>query len=214
MIFFAVGYGIAFGTSQGGLFGASNFFLSDAMVIADGTVDFGTGVSAFVLAFFQFAFCATAGTIATGAMAERTNFIGKIIYSFIIAAIYPVVVHWVWGGGILASLEVSFKDFAGSTVVHLLGAIVGLTGAMMLGPRKGRVWGNPPAQHNLSLAALGAFILWFGWYGFNPGSTLSMGNNGLVGLVTMNTTLAGAAGRSPPFCSSSCERANGTSPQP
>ena len=193
LAFWAVGYGIAFGASSGGLFGASNFFLSDALAFQDGGAAYGEGVSMFVLFFFQFAFAATAGTIATGAMAERTNFVGKIIYTIIVAAIvYPVVVHWVWGGGWL--FERGFLDFAGSTVVHLVGGVIGLVGAMMLGPRIGRVWGKPPRPHNLGFATLGALILWFGWYGFNPGSALGMGNNGLVGLVAVNTTLAACAG--------------------
>jgi Amt family ammonium transporter len=193
LAFFAVGYGIAFGTSSGGLFGSSNFFLNEAMIYQDGGVIYGEGISMFVLAIFQFAFAATAGTIATGAMAERTNFVGKIIYTVIVAAIiYPVVVHWIWGGGWLA--ERGFMDFAGSTVVHLVGAIIGLVGAIMVGPRVGRVWGKPPRAHHLGFATLGTMILWFGWYGFNPGSALGMGDNGLVGLVAVNTTLAACAG--------------------
>ncbi len=191
--FWAIGFGIAFGVSSGGLLGTSNFFLSEAMVFSEGTVSYGEGISTFVLFFFQFAFAATAGTIATGAMAERTNFIGKIIYSLVITGfIYPVVVHWVWGGGWLA--ERGFLDFAGSTVVHLVGGVFALIGAMMVGARTGRVFGKAPRPHNLALASLGALILWFGWYGFNPGSALGMGNNGLVGLVAVNTTLAACAG--------------------
>ncbi|NDJ62535.1 MAG: ammonium transporter [Chloroflexi bacterium] len=194
IMFWAIGYGIAFGTSSGGLFGASNFFLADAISFQDGAVVYGgDGVSMFILFFFQFAFAATAGTIATGAMAERTDFLGKIIYSIVVVAIiYPVVVHWVWGGGWLA--EQGFLDFAGSTVVHMVGGLIALIGAMMLGPRPGRVWGSPPKPHNLALASLGTLILWFGWYGFNPGSALAMSDNGLVGLVAVNTTLAAAAG--------------------
>lgn len=191
--FWAVGYAIAFGVSSGGLFGSTNFFLSEAVVFADGAISFGSGVSPYVLFFFQFAFAATAGTIATGAMAERTNFVGKIIYTVIVAAIvYPVVVHWIWGGGWIA--ERGFFDFAGSTVVHMTGGIIGLIGAMMIGPRAGRVFGSPPRAHNLGYATLGALILWFGWYGFNPGSALAMSDNGLVGLVAVNTTLAACAG--------------------
>jgi Amt family ammonium transporter len=194
LAFFAIGYGIAMGADNGsGLFGTTNFFLSEALVFVDGEAVYGEGISAFVMAVFQYAFAATAGTIATGAMAERTHFVGKIVYTIIVAAIiYPVVVHWVWGGGWLAAQ--GFLDFAGSTVVHLCGAIIGLVGAMMLGARTGRVWGKPFRPHNMAFAALGTFILWFGWYGFNPGSALGMGNNGLVGLVTVNTTLAAAAG--------------------
>jgi Amt family ammonium transporter len=126
-------------------------------------------------------------------MAERTDFVGDIIYSAIVGAIiYPVVVHWVWGGGWLAQL--GFFDFAGSTVVHTVGGVLALVGAIVLGPRPNRVFGKMPKPHNLALATLGAMILWFGWYGFNPGSTLGTGDTGLIGLVTVNTTLAAAAG--------------------
>jgi Amt family ammonium transporter len=196
VVFWAVGFGFAFGTSAGGFIGTDNFFLSNAIVFGGEagityTPFLGTNMLTFF--FFQFAFAATASTIATGGMAERTDFIGDIIYSALIALfVYPVVVHWVWGGGWLATQ--GFLDFAGSTVVHLCGAIIGLVGAMMLGARTGRVWGKPFRPHNLGYAALGTFILWFGWYGFNPGSALGMGDNGLVGLVTVNTTLAAAAG--------------------
>ncbi len=195
LVFWAVGYGIAFGVDNGsGLFGTSNFFLSDAITFANGTAIFnGDGLSMFTLFFFQFAFAATASTIATGAMAERTDFIGDIVYSTLIAIfIYPVVVHWVWGGGWLA--QRGFLDFAGSTVVHSVGGIIALIGAIMLGPRVGRVFGKPTKPHNLALATIGTMILWFGWYGFNPGSTLGMSNHGLTALVTVNTTLAAAAG--------------------
>lgn len=194
IVFWAVGYGLAFGTSAGGLVGTSNFFLSDAIQFQDGAVIYaGAGLSMFALFFFQFAFAATASTIATGGMAERTDFIGDIIYSVIVGAIiYPVVVHWVWGGGWLA--QRGFYDFAGSTVVHSVGGVVALMGAIMLGPRAGREFGSPPRPHNLALATLGTMILWFGWYGFNPGSTLGMSNHGLTALVAVNTTLAASAG--------------------
>lgn len=194
LLFWAVGYGVAFGTSAGGLVGTSNFFLSDALSFQDGNVIYGgEGMSIFALFFFQFAFAATASTIATGSMAERTDFIGDLIYSGIIAAIiYPVVVHWIWGGGWLA--ERGFYDFAGSTVVHSVGGVVALIGAIMLGPRANRKFGSPPKPHNLALATLGTMILWFGWYGFNAGSTLGMSDHGLTSLVAVNTTLAAAAG--------------------
>ena len=123
--FFIVGFGLAFGADNGsGLFGTTNFFLSEALSFVDGAPVYGgTGVSIFMLFFFQFAFAATAGTIATGAMAERTNFVGKIIYSIFIAAFsYPIVIHWIWGGGWLA--QQGFLDFAGSTAVHLTGAML------------------------------------------------------------------------------------------
>lgn len=192
--FFATGFALALGVDNGsGLFGTTNFFMSEALVTEGGAVVYGEGISIFMLFFFQYAFAATAGTIATGAMAERTNFIGKIIYSFVIAGItYPIVVHWVWGGGWLAAQ--GFLDFAGSTVVHLSGGMLALAGAIMLGARAGRVWGSPPKPHNLALATLGTMILWLGWYGFNPGSALSLESNGFVALVAVNTTLAACAG--------------------
>ncbi len=195
LAFWAVGFGLAFGTDNGsGLFGTSNFFLSDALSYAQGAPVYGgEGLSIFALFFFQFAFAATASTITTGAMAERTDFIGDVIYSLIAGAIiYPIVVHWAWGGGWLA--QNGFHDFAGSTVVHTVGGVLALVGAIMLGPRVGRVFGEMPKPHNMSLAMLGAGILWFGWYGFNPGSTLGTGDTGLMGLVTVNTTLACSAG--------------------
>jgi Amt family ammonium transporter len=195
LAFFVTGFALAFGVDNGsGLFGTTNFFLSEALTYVDGAAVYGgEGISIFILFFFQFAFAATAGTIATGAMAERTNFIGKIIYSFFIAGLtYPIVIHWVWGGGWLA--QRGFLDFAGSTAVHLCGAMLALAGAVTLGPRIGRVWGSPPRPHNLAFATLGTMILWLGWYGFNPGSALSISDNGFVGLVAANTTLAACAG--------------------
>lgn len=186
--FFAVGYGIAFGATNGGLFGTDLFFLNGA----NGTNP-GDG-SLFVGWFFQFAFAGAAGTIATGAMAERTAFWGKIIYSVLLGLfIYPVVVHWVWQGeGWLTGI--GFLDFAGSTVVHQTGGIIALMGAILVGTRYGRVFGSPPRPHNLMIATLGTFILWFGWYGFNVGSTLGAGDPNIMGLVAVNTTLAACTG--------------------
>lgn len=201
--FWAVGFGIAFGTSSGGLFGTDNFFLSGAMTIDAGVITFNKfaaypNLDVLTFFFFQFAFAATASTITTGAMAERTDFVGDLIYSAIMGGIsYPVIVHWVWGGGWLA--QQGFLDFAGSTVVHTVGGITAIVGAAMLGPRKMRIgkdgsWQPLPPAHNLGLATIGTMILWFGWYGFNPGSTLGVGNTGLIGLVTLNTTLGAAGG--------------------
>lgn len=195
ILFWVVGFGIAFGTDDGsGLIGTDNFFLAGTMVFENGTVTYaGDGLNTLTLFFFQFAFAATASTIATGAMAERTDFLGNLVYTGLVSAlIYPIVVHWVWGGGWLA--QRGFLDFAGSTVVHTVGGVIGLVGAALLGPRKDRVFGRPPRPHNLSLATLGALILWLGWYGFNPGSTFGTGDTGLMALVTVNTTLAAAAG--------------------
>jgi Amt family ammonium transporter len=198
--FWAVGFGIAFGTDTAGLIGSSNFFLSDAVKFAGGAVQYSqTGtIDTVSFFFFQFAFAATASTITTGAMAERTDYIGDLIYSAIMGAIsYPIIVHWAWGGGWLA--QQGFHDFAGSTVVHTVGGVTAIVGAYMLGPRpvrfgKDRKWQPLPPAHNLGLATIGTMILWFGWYGFNPGSTLGMGNTGLVGLVVLNTTLGAAGG--------------------
>jgi Amt family ammonium transporter len=190
IFFWAVGFGIAYGTSNG-LFGTDTFFISG--MDADGS---NLNGSLYVSYFYQFAFAAAAGTIVTGATAERMNFWGKILYTVIIAAfIYPVVVHWVWSGTEGAFLyNNGYRDFAGSSVVHMVGGILALTGAIFIGPRLGRVWGKPPKGHNMVIATLGTFILWFGWYGFNVGSTLNAKDPGLMGLVTLNTTIAAAAG--------------------
>lgn len=199
--FWAVGWGIAYGTSAGGFIGTDQFFLS--AVTAEGEVP--------VLAswFFQVVFAGTAATIVAGAMAERTKFTAYLIYSFIISLfIYPVVVHWVWSGaGWLNTYSGStegnwgFTDFAGSTVVHSVGGWASLVGAMILGPRLGRFGpdGKPRAipGHNMSLAALGTFILWLGWFGFNPGSQLAIASQGdadAVAMVAVTTNLAAAAG--------------------
>ncbi|MFN8530571.1 MAG: ammonium transporter [Anaerolineae bacterium] len=200
--FWAVGFGIAFGTSAGGIIGTSNFFLSDAVSFTDGVATFARtaaypNLDILTFFFFQFAFAATASTITTGAMAERTDYVGDLIYSVIMGAFsYPIIVHWIWGGGWLA--QQGFHDFAGSTVVHTVGGVTALVGAIMLGARPFRwkegKWQPLPPAHNLGLATIGTMILWFGWYGFNPGSTLGLGNTGLVGLVTLNTTLGAAGG--------------------
>jgi ammonium transporter, Amt family len=186
-----VGFGIAFGADNGsGLFGTTLF--APGIDVAD-TIYYGN-IGVLTMFFFQFAFAATASTITTGAMAERTDFIGNIIYTIIVIIfIYPVVVHWVWGGGWL--FQQGFFDFAGSNVVHTVGGVIALVGAWMLGPRKGKVWGQAIPAHNLGLALLGTMILWFGWYGFNPGSTLgAVGVAGTIGIVTLNTTLGAGAG--------------------
>jgi Amt family ammonium transporter len=190
LVWWLVGFGIAFGATSNGLFGTTLFMPGmDVMNVNFGVLN----ITTLTFFFFQFAFAATASTITTGAMAERTDFIGDLIYSALIAIfIYPVIVHWVWGGGWLGGQ--GFHDFAGSTVVHTVGGVISLIGAIMLGARPGRVFGKPPRPHNLAYATLGTMILWFGWYGFNPGSTLgAVGYGGLIGLVTLNTTLAAGA---------------------
>lgn len=190
LFFWAIGFGVAYGTTNG-IFGTDTFFLSG--MDADGS---NLNGALYVSFFYQFAFAAAAGTIVTGATAERTNFWGKILYTIIIAAfIYPVVVHWVWSGTDGAFLFNSgYRDFAGSSVVHMVGGILALLGAIFIGPRIGRKWGSAPKGHNMVIATLGTFILWFGWYGFNVGSTLNAKDPGLMGLVTVNTTIAAAAG--------------------
>jgi ammonium transporter, Amt family len=187
----AIGFGLAFGTTNGGLFGTTLFMPGIDLA----GVPFGAyNISTLTMFFFQFAFAATASTITTGAMAERTDFIGNIIYTaVVIIFIYPIVVHWVWGGGWLFGQ--GFIDFAGSNVVHTVGGVIALVGAWMLGPRKGKVWGKSIPPHNLGLALTGTMILWVGWYGFNPGSTLgAVGIGSTIGIVVLNTTLGGGIG--------------------
>ena len=203
IVFWAVGFGIGFGTSYGGLIGTDQFFLNGAIDFSSnysGGVGYpsglnGSSLNTFTLFFFQFAFAATASTITSGGMAGRTDFVGDLIYSAVMGAFsYPIVAHWVWNSnGWLAKL--GYHDFAGSSVIHTLGGVTALVGAYLLGPRSNRdSWDELPPAHNLALATLGTMILWFGWYGFNPGSTLGTGNTGLIGLVTVNTTLAASAG--------------------
>lgn len=189
VLFWAVGYTVAYGTSAGGFIGGMDYAFFSG-IGADGSLD----ASLYLAFFYQFAFAAAAATITTGGIAERTHFVGKIIYSAVVGAlIYPVVVHWIWNsGGWL--FTAGFNDFAGSTVVHLVGGILALVGSIMIGPRKGVDPKNPPRPHNLALATIGASILWFGWYGFNVGSTLNAQNPGLMGLVAVNTTIAASTG--------------------
>ena len=190
--FWAVGFGLMFGATKTGWFGMSGFFLSD----------FTPGGDPWVLAFwmFQVVFAATAATIVSGAMAERTKFSGYIFYSiFVSALIYPVFGSWAWGslyhgGGWLEAL--GFIDFAGSTVVHSVGGWAALAGAIVLGPRLGKYAKDgkikPILGHNMPLAALGVFILWLGWFGFNPGSTTTASKD--IAMIFVNTNLAAAAG--------------------
>ncbi|MCO4764321.1 MAG: ammonium transporter [Myxococcales bacterium] len=187
--FFAFGYAIMFG-GDGALVGDSGWFLIDAKSAAD-------GVPVEVFWLFQAVFAGTAATIVSGSVAERFRFKSYMVVSFIVTAfLYPVVGHWVWGGGWLSAMN--FHDFAGSTVVHAVGGSFALVAAWMVGPRLGyfRKDGSasPIPGHSLPLATLGVFILWVGWYGFNAGSTLSMSDPETVGRVAINTTLAPAGG--------------------
>ncbi|HYQ14435.1 MAG TPA: ammonium transporter [Polyangiaceae bacterium] len=169
-----------------------------------------TGIPIVAHYIFQFAFADCASTICSGAMVGRTRFIGDVLYSIGVSGlIYPVFGHWCWGpdgflatmgseGGFLASLGMNFHDFAGSTVVHSIGGWVAIAGAICLGPRLGRKFkrdgGGPMQPHDLTIAVIGGLILWFGWYGFNPCSTLSIMDNAGAGRVAMNTTLAACTG--------------------
>jgi Amt family ammonium transporter len=194
------------------MFGSGNGFIGNQYyMLAGAPATYGTtGIATIAFWLFQFACADTCSTITSGAMLGRTGFIGDLIYSFGVSGfIYPILGHWCWGpdgflatmgsaGHFLPSVGVAFHDFAGSTVVHTIGGIVALTGAIALGPRLGRVFkrdgGGLPPGHNLPLAAIGGVILWFGWYGFNPGSTLSAMDIQGIGRVATNTTLAACAG--------------------
>ncbi len=204
ILFWAIGFAFMFGEGNG-LIGHQYFFLS-GMTPAYGT----TGVAFLAFFLFQLAFADTASTITSGAMVGRTSFKGDILYSICVSGfLYPIFGHWVWGpGGWLANTMgwfhslvpdgIVFRDFAGSTVVHTVGGVIALAGAVILGPRLGRKFARdggglfPP--HDLVMASIGAVILWFGWYGFNPGSTLSAMDWEGIGRVAGNTTLAACAG--------------------
>ena len=197
LAFFAVGYGFAFGEDSFSLIGLDSWFLSGSDV---STINEVSGLSEYTFFFFQVVFAATAVTIASGAMAERTKFSGYLLFSAAMTLfIYPIVVHAVWHGeGLLKDLNISgatFTDFAGSTVVHSTGGWAALMGAVMLGPRLGKYEGNSPQAipgHNIAFGIIGVFILWFGWFGFNAGSELALDN--VVYHAALTTLLAGAAG--------------------
>jgi Amt family ammonium transporter len=190
--FWAVGFGLMFGADKLGIIGTSWFF---GEVSTSSWANFGLTIPFEAFLIFQTVFAATAATIVSGAMAERTKFSSYLMYSVVISlVIYPIVGHWIWGGGWLASL--GMIDFAGSTVVHSVGGWAALVGAAVLGPRVGKFNknGKPNAMpgHSITLGALGVFILWFGWFGFNPGSALGAAPE--IGLIAMTTNLAAAAG--------------------
>ena len=157
-----------------------------------------TGVPLEAKFFFQLVFAGTAATIVSGAVAERIKFLSFIVFSFLLVAItYPIVGHWIWGGGFLATGDVFTRDFAGSTVVHSVGGWAALTGVLILGPRMGKFGKdgriNPIPAHNMGMATLGCLILWLGWFGFNPGSTMAADPAGIA-LIALNTNMAAAAG--------------------
>jgi len=192
IVFWILGFGLMFGKDIGGVIGAPDFLVQG---------DYGVqgGYPSYSYLIFQTVFCATAATIVSGAMAERTKFIAYCVYSVVISAlIYPVSGHWIWGGGWLATM--GFHDFAGSTAVHMVGGVAALVGAKILGPRLGKYDEdgkiNAIPGHSLTLGALGVFILWFAWFGFNGGSTVSAtGDKNLIsmGNIFVTTNMAAAA---------------------
>ncbi|HQM36204.1 MAG TPA: ammonium transporter [Candidatus Marinimicrobia bacterium] len=194
IVFWAVGFGIMFGAGNL-FFGTSGWFLKDLTGDTFGSLAW-TNVPIEAKYFFQLVFAGTAATIVSGAMAERTVFVSYMFYSiFISAIIYPVAGHWIWGGGWLAQL--GMWDFAGSTVVHSVGGWMALVGAIMVGPRLGKYRrdGSPNLMmgHNFGLATLGTFILWLGWFGFNPGSTMAAVPDA-ISHIAVTTNLGAATG--------------------
>lgn len=203
LLFFAFGFAFMFSHGNG-FIGYHWFFLQDVPATYEAS-----GVAFLAFWLFQFAFADTCSTITSGAMIGRTGFVGDLLYSVAVSGfIYPIIGHWAWGpdgflatmgsaGNFLPSLGTSFHDFAGSTVVHTIGGFIALAGAIVLGPRLGRKFkrdgGGPMLPHDLTIAASGGLLLWFGWYGFNPGSTLSAMDFEGIGRVAANTTLAACA---------------------
>ncbi|MFH1877291.1 MAG: ammonium transporter [Candidatus Omnitrophota bacterium] len=188
MGFFMFGYAIMFGAGNG-FMGFNGFFLINAAHEGHLPLE--------ATWFFHAVFCGAAATIVAGGIAERMKFKAYLMYSFLIsAAIYPFVGHWIWGGGWLSKL--GFGDFAGSTVVHAVGGTAALVGTMIVGPRIGKYNKDGSANaiegHSMPLASLGVLILWFAWFGFNPGSTLSVGDGSLMAKVAVNTNMSAVAG--------------------
>lgn len=190
IIFLVVGFGLMFGESLGGIVGITGFIDPTSLNLSQFEA-----LSPTVFIFFQTVFCATAATIVSGAMAERTKFSSYLIYTLVISlVIYPISGHWIWGGGFLS--KIGFIDYAGSTAVHSVGGWAALMGAVVLGPRMGKYNRNGSTNaipgHNIMMATLGVFILWFCWFGFNPGSSLEAA--GYIGHIAMTTNLSACAG--------------------
>ncbi len=191
IVFWILGFGLMFGEDICGLIGRPDFFISG---------DYSGSYPSSAYIIFQTMFCATSATIVSGAMAERTNFLVYCIYSIVISAlIYPISGHWIWGGGWLA--EMGFHDFAGSTAVHMVGGVASLIGAWMIGPRIGKYNEdgsvNAIPGHSIPLGALGVFLLWFGWFGFNGASTVCASGDAVLtsmGDIFITTNLAACAG--------------------
>jgi len=193
LLFWAFGFAFMFGSGNGLI--VHQYFLLHGAPHTYGS----TGVSFLAFFLFQYAFADTCSTVTTGSMVGRTAFGGDLLYSVAVSGfIYPILGHWVWGpDGWLATMKTPFHDFAGSTVVHSVGGFIALAGAIALGPRIGRKFkrdgGGMQPGHDMTIAAVGGVILWFGWYGFNPGSTLSAMDFEGIGRVATNTTLAASA---------------------
>ncbi len=201
--FLAVGWGLMFGGGSPfagleGIFfvsGADNSpAIGDAYKGVYSAINW-TGVPLWAKFFFQLVFAGTAATIVSGAVAERIKFMSFIVFSFILVGLlYPITGHWIWGGGFLASL--GMFDFAGSTVVHSVGGWAALAGVLILGPRIGKYRAdgsvNPIFGHSMSTATLGALVLWFGWFGFNPGSTMGVGDGSAIAHIAVTTNTAAA----------------------
>lgn len=190
IIFLVVGFGLMFGESLGGIVGITGFIDPTTLNLSQFEA-----LSPTVFIFFQTVFCATAATIVSGAMAERTKFSSYLIYTLVISlVIYPISGHWIWGGGFLS--KIGFIDYAGSTAVHSVGGWAALMGAVVLGPRMGKYnrdgSTNAIPGHNIMMATLSVFILWFCWFGFNPGSSLEAA--GYIGHIAMTTNLSACAG--------------------
>ena len=199
-MFFVVGYTIAYGSGGSDWLGGFGDLFFQESADPEVLFDLGAGLTPATNFFFQVVFAATAVTIASGAMAERTKFTTYLVFAAVMTAIiYPVVVHWTWGGGLIAQMSIGdavYSDFAGSTIVHLTGGVAALVGAYLIGPRIGKYGedGKPRAipGHNVGYAVIGVFILWFGWFGFNAGSELAADE--FVPFLAMNTLIAAAAG--------------------
>lgn len=195
LAYWFIGFGLMMGNGNG-FIGVIDLFVQG---------DYSTSIPSWAMVAFNTMFCATTATIVSGAMAERTKFISYIIYSVVLSAIvYPIEAHWIWGGGWLSTLSIGnstqFIDFAGSTTVHMAGGVAALIGAWMLGPRIGKYDKNGKARaipgHSIPLGALGCFILWFGWFGFNPASSYALSTTAdavNVGNVFMTTNISAAA---------------------
>lgn len=192
IVYWAIGFGIMFG-SKNGFWGGIDLFTSHS---------YRTDMPDMAFLIFQTVFAATAATIVSGAMAERTKFNAYLIYSGVISlVIYPISGHWAWGGGWLSQMATPFHDFAGSSVVHMVGGMAAMMGAITLGPRIGKYDKTGKAKaipgHSLTLATLGVFILWIGWFGFNPGSQLAAAGNvnaTAISLIFVTTNIAAAGG--------------------